>query len=170
VRDSPLPQIAGVGQFSAPHRALEQLLLRPKLFVERSGELMAPQFAVLICDDDAEVREAMRRTLHRYAVHEAADPKEALAALKDHTFAAVVSDFSLNADNDGLELLQMVRLLYPNLVRFMVTGTRDLDVALRAVNEGSVDRFFLKPWDDFKLQSALELLLHTRYSALSQSR
>ena len=104
----------------------------------------------------------MRRTLHRYAVTEASEPKEALAALKEQTFAAVVSDFSLNATSDGLELLQMVRLLYPDLVRFMVTGTRDLDVALRALNEGSVDRFFLKPWDDLKLVSALELLLHTR--------
>lgn len=125
---------------------------------------MAPQFAVLICDDDAEVRSAMRRTLNRYSVVEAADPSEALSVLKNQKFAAVVSDFSLNASSDGLELLQMVRLLYPNMVRFMVTGTRDLDVALRALNEGSVDRFFLKPWDDLKLVSALELLLHTRHS------
>jgi DNA-binding NtrC family response regulator len=124
--------------------------------------LMPPQFAVLICDDDADVRAAMRRTLRRYAVTEASETQEALAALKGQTFAAVVSDFSLNVASDGLELLQMVRLLYPDLVRFMVTGTRDLDVVLRALNEGSVDRFFVKPWDDLKLVSALELLLHTR--------
>jgi DNA-binding NtrC family response regulator len=128
---------------------------------------MPPQFAVLICDDDPDVRVAMRRTLHRYVVSEAADPKEALAALRSQNFAAIVSDFSLNAESDGLELLQMARLLYPNLVRFLVTGTRDLDVALRAVNEGSVDRFFLKPWDDLKLVSSLELLLHTRQPAVS---
>lgn len=125
---------------------------------------MPPQFAVLICDDDPDVRAAMRRTLHRYAVTEAAEPKEALAVLKEQSFAAIVSDFSLNASSDGLELLQMARLLYPNMVRFMVTGTRDLDVAVRALNEGSVDRFFLKPWDDLKLVSALELLLHTKHS------
>jgi DNA-binding NtrC family response regulator len=130
----------------------------------RPAVLMPPQFAVLICDDDADVRAAMRRTLHRYNVTEAAEPKEALAVLKEQKFAAVVSDFSLNAGSDGLELLQMVRLLYPGMVRFMVTGTRDLDVAVRALNEGSVDRFFLKPWDDLKLVSALELLLHTRPS------
>jgi DNA-binding NtrC family response regulator len=130
---------------------------------------MPPQFAVLICDDDAEVRVAMRRTLHRYAVYEAADPKEALAGLRDQRFAAVVSDFSLNAESDGLELLQMVRLLYPQTVRFLVTGTRDLDIALRAVNEGAVDRFFLKPWDDFKLLSALEMLLHSRMSGVDQA-
>lgn len=125
---------------------------------------MPSQFAVLICDDDPDVREAMRRTLHRFSVQEAAEPKEALSALKAQQFAAIVSDFSLNASSDGLELLQMVRVLYPNMVRFMVTGTRDLDVALRALNEGSVDRFFLKPWDDLKLVSALELLLHTKAS------
>ncbi len=125
---------------------------------------MTQQFRVLICDDDADVRAAMRRTLHRYSVAEVEDPKGALAALKEQHFAAVLSDFSLNATSDGLELLQMVRLLYPDMVRFMVTGTRDLDVAVRALNEGSVDRFFLKPWDDLKLLSALEMLLHSRFS------
>lgn len=136
--------------------------------VVQASNASSPLYDVLICDDDADIRAAMRRTLHAYRVHEAADPKEAMAALKQRSFAAVVSDFSLNADSDGLELLQMVKLLYPDLVRFLVTGTRDLDVALRAVNEGAVDRFFLKPWDDLKLQSALELLLHTRRVAQSR--
>ncbi len=123
-----------------------------------------PKFAVLICDDDADVRAAMRRTLYCYDVVEAEAPKEALTILKDQKFAAIVSDFSLNASSDGLELLQLVRLLHPGMVRFLVTGTRDLEVAVRALNEGAVDRLFLKPWDDLKLTSALELLLHTRHS------
>jgi DNA-binding NtrC family response regulator len=120
------------------------------------------QYSILICDDDPDIRLALKRTLRDFRVDEVADPAAALQTLKSGKYAALVSDFSLGADSDGLELLQQVKLLHPDLIRIMVTGTRDLDVAVRAVNEGAVHRFFLKPWDEFKLVSALELLLHSR--------
>jgi DNA-binding NtrC family response regulator len=50
-------------------------------------------------------------------------------------------------------------------VRFLVTGTRDVDVAARAVNEGAVHRYFSKPWNDEKLRAALALVLRVRSSA-----
>lgn len=120
------------------------------------------KYQVLICDDDPEIRVALRRTLRDFKVDEAADPAEALALLKLTPYAALVSDFSLGTEADGLELLQQVKVLYPDMVRVMVTGSRDLTVAIRAVNEGSVDRFFLKPWDDLKLVTTLEMLMHGR--------
>jgi DNA-binding NtrC family response regulator len=122
------------------------------------------QYSILICDDDPDIRFALKRTLKDFRVDEACEPEEALRLLKKGAYAALVSDFSLGAESDGLELLQQVKVLYPELVRVMVTGTRDLDVAIRAVNEGAVHRFFLKPWDEFKLVSALEMLLHSRHA------
>jgi DNA-binding NtrC family response regulator len=118
---------------------------------------------ILICDDDPDIRAAMRRTLRGYEVVETASPKQAIDALKAQSFAAIVSDFSLDADSDGLDLLQHVRMQYPDTVRFLVTGNRDIDVAARAVNEGSVDRYFAKPWNDDKLRAALEILLRSRH-------
>jgi DNA-binding NtrC family response regulator len=117
---------------------------------------------ILICDDDPDIRAAMKRTLRGYDVTETASPKEAQEALKRSTFRALVSDFSLEADQDGLELLQHARLMYPDMVRFLVTGNREIDVAVRAVNEGAVHKFFLKPWDEHKLRDALELALRSR--------
>ena len=116
---------------------------------------------ILVCDDEPEVRAAMRRTLHRYQVTAVGSVAEALAELKRRQYDAVVSDFNLSATSDGLELLQMVRVLYPNTVRFLVTGNTDLQVAIRALNEGSVHRFFTKPWDDENLIATLEIQLHT---------
>jgi DNA-binding NtrC family response regulator len=104
----------------------------------------------------------MRRTLRGYEIVEAGSPREALDAMKERTFDAVVSDYSMDADADGLDLLQLVRLQQPDTVRFLVTANRDLDVVVRAVNEGAVHRYFLKPWNDDKLRSALEILLHGR--------
>jgi DNA-binding NtrC family response regulator len=118
--------------------------------------------AILICDDDAEIRAAMRRVLREYAVTEAATPREALDLLRAQPFVALISDFALESDADGLDLLQLVRVQYPKTIRFLVTGNRDLDVVVRAVNEGAVDRYFQKPWDEPKLLAALSVLIASR--------
>src|SRR5829696_1436570 len=104
----------------------------------------------------------MKRTLRGHVVVETGSPHEALATLKTTVFDAVVSDFSLDAELDGLDLLQHVRVAYPQTVRFLVTGNRDIEIAARAVNEGAVHRYFSKPWDDEKLRAALEIVLHAR--------
>ena len=118
---------------------------------------------VLICDDDADIRSAMRRTLRGFETTEAASPREALDVLKGRKFDAIVSDYSMGADSDGLDLLNHTRLVYPDMVRFLVTANRDLDIAVRAVNEGCVDRYFLKPWNDDKLRAALQIVLASRH-------
>ena len=118
--------------------------------------------SILICDDDPDIRTAMKRTLRGYDVVEAGTPREAMDLLKAHSFDALISDYNLEADSDGLDLLQHTRVAHPEVVRFLVTGNRDVDVAARAVNEGSVHRYFMKPWDEEKLRSALVLVLRSR--------
>ena len=104
----------------------------------------------------------MRRTLKEYETVEAGSPREALAALKLRKFDAVVSDYSMDSDADGLDLLQLVMMQQPDTIRFTASANRDVDLAVGAVNEGAVHRYFLKPWNDDKLRSALEILLHGR--------
>ena len=120
---------------------------------------------ILICDDDPDIRLVMRRTLKGYDLVEAGSPREAIEVLKQRKFDAVLSDYSMDTDADGLDLLQHVKIQQPDTVRFLVTANRDLEVAMRAVNEGAVHRYFLKPWNDEKLRSALEILLHSRAGA-----
>jgi DNA-binding NtrC family response regulator len=117
---------------------------------------------ILICDDDPDIRAAMRRTLRNYACTEVSSPREALDLLRTTTFDAIVSDFSMGADSDGLDLLQHIKLMYPTMVRFLVTANRDIETATRAVNEGAVHRYFLKPWNDDQLRSALQIMLRTK--------
>jgi DNA-binding NtrC family response regulator len=118
--------------------------------------------AILICDDDPDIRSAMKRTLRGYDVTETASPREALDVMKTRAFDAVVSDFSLEAETDGLDLLQHVKMQYPDTIRFLVTGNSDIEIAARAVNEGAVHRYFSKPWSDEKLRAALEIVLRFR--------
>ncbi|MCE9576935.1 MAG: response regulator [Deltaproteobacteria bacterium] len=121
--------------------------------------------AILICDDEADIRAAMRRTLRGFLVTEASSVPEAFAILRDREFDAVVSDFSLGDGRDGLEILQFARVSQPNTIRFLVTGNTDVHVAIRAVNEGAVHRYFLKPWNDDQLRYALQLELHRHMPA-----
>lgn len=119
-------------------------------------------YAILICDDDPEIRSAMARTLRGYDIVQVATPAEAVETLKTRDFDAVISDFSLGTDRDGLDLLQHVRITHPETIRFLVTGNRDIEVAARAVNEGACHRYFSKPWSDDKLRAALDILLRAR--------
>ncbi|MEO8702967.1 MAG: response regulator [Kofleriaceae bacterium] len=119
-------------------------------------------YAILLCDDDPDIRTAMRRTLRGNEIIESGSPQQAIELMKTRPFDAIVSDFSLEADSDGLDLLQHVRVLYPDMIRFLVTGNKDIEVVVRAVNEGAVHRYFHKPWDDEKLRSALEIVLRSR--------
>jgi len=117
---------------------------------------------ILICDDDPEIRRAMRRTLRDYEIVDVGTPREALDALKARPFDAVLCDFGFQDETDGLEILQHVRLVYPDTARFLLTGTTDIEVAARAINEGAVQRYFSKPWDEEKLRAALEIMVRSR--------
>ena len=113
--------------------------------------------AILICDDDPDIRAAMRRTLRGFLVTEVGNARDAISLLRDRDFDAIISDFNLGDGRDGLEVLQAARIERPDSVRFLVTGNTDVQIAIRAVNEGSCHRYFLKPWDDDQIRYALQL-------------
>jgi DNA-binding NtrC family response regulator len=119
--------------------------------------------AILICDDDDDTRAALRRALRGHHVTEASTPAEALAALRAARFDAVLSDFDYGVIGaDGLELLQSIRMQWPDTLRVLITGNADIQIAIRAVNSGAVDRYILKPWNSDTLRTSLEIALHGR--------
>jgi len=124
--------------------------------------------AILICDDDDDTRAALRRALRGHHVTEASSPQEALAALRAARFDAVLSDFDYGSnEGDGLELLQNIRLQWPDTLRVLITGNADVSVAIRAVNGGAVDRYILKPWNSDTLRASIEIALHGRSQRLA---
>ena len=119
--------------------------------------------AVLLVDDDVRVVSAMHRMLHRaYSIEIAAGAQDALEAIRQNSYAVVVSDLRMPA-MDGVELLSKVREISPDTVRVLLTGQADLDAAIGSVNEGNVFRFLTKP-------CPLELLHKTLDAALEQHR
>ncbi|HEX9022807.1 MAG TPA: response regulator [Geobacteraceae bacterium] len=112
--------------------------------------------AILIVDDEPNVISALQRTLfdEQYEILSAASGEEGLAVLKEHRVKVVISDERMPG-MDGADFLSIVQNRYPETVRIMLTGYASVDAAMKAVNDGGVYRFFVKPWNDLELLLAL---------------
>jgi len=77
---------------------------------------------VLIADDDSLLREALRAAMEveGFEVEEAGSAGEALSAMEEGEFDAVLSDVYM--PGSGLELLRQVRDVNPRLAVVLVTG------------------------------------------------
>ncbi len=115
---------------------------------------------ILIVDDEAGVRSALRRTLRKesYEIRFAASAVEALEMLKEVQFDLIISDH-LMPGMTGLQLLERCRLLYPDVGRIVLTGHAEMETAIAAINDGAVFRFLTKPWDDEEVKLAVHLAL-----------
>ncbi|HMG55919.1 MAG TPA: response regulator, partial [Kofleriaceae bacterium] len=70
---------------------------------------------------------------------------EVLELLEQHQVAVVVSDMRMPSMS-GEELLRIVRERHPQVIRMVVTAYADVEPILRAINEGLVARYIVKPW------------------------
>lgn len=118
---------------------------------------------VLVVDDDVAMRKSMERILfdEPLVVVTAGSAKEAWEVLDNSTIDAVISDQVMPGVR-GTEFLSALRDRYPNIVRFMLTGHPTLDVAMKAINEGAISKFFVKPVDPQELISSLGAALLER--------
>ena len=108
---------------------------------------------ILLVDDEPHVTEALKRTLHRepYEVLSANSAKEALQILAREPIAVVITDERMPG-MQGAEFLAVVYRDYPETVRIMLTGHANLDLAMRAINEGQIYRFLMKPCNEQEIR------------------
>ena len=111
---------------------------------------------ILIVDDEPHVISALIRGLDEepYLLTGAPGGKEALQLMSQQGFKVVISDEKMPG-MDGAEFLALVKELYPETVRIMLTGHASVEATMRAVNNGEIYRFFTKPWNDTELKLAL---------------
>jgi adenylate cyclase len=119
--------------------------------------------SILIVDDEPLIRQALVRALsgENYELLQAPGGQEALDILQKRGVDLILSDLVMPG-MDGLELLKHARVVRPDALRIVLTGHADLDMAVRAINDGAVYRFLLKPWDSFDLRVMIKLALRHR--------
>src|ERR1700692_4586401 len=115
---------------------------------------------ILFVDDEPNVTEGRNRALRRepYEFLTATSGAAALKILEGQYVDVVVSDEQMPGMS-GSVFLSMVRKQFPHTIRMILSGQASLEAAVRAINEGQVHRFFLKPCNPtdlaFTIQQAL---------------
>ncbi len=111
--------------------------------------------AILYVDDERANRIVFEKAFRaKFTIVCASNGDEALAILKDGKVAVLVTDQRMPGMS-GHQLLEQARVLYPDVVRVVITAYSDVDPILRAVNDGLVARYLVKPWDRAELEQIL---------------
>ena len=114
------------------------------------------QPVVLAVDDEGNVLAALKRSLRRqpWELLTAESAAEGLQLLQAGPVDVVISDYQMPGMN-GIEFLNEVRKMWPEVQRIMLTGNADLSMIEHLVNQSEVSRFLTKPWSDSQLKATI---------------
>lgn len=101
---------------------------------------------VLVVDDEAVIREGMKRILEGagYAVETFASGYSAIERMQDHEFDLVITDLKMPGMN-GIEVLKSIKILQPEVPVILVTGYAAVDNAIESMKSGAAD-YIPKPF------------------------
>ena len=109
---------------------------------------------ILLVDDQDELRRLFRRSLAKagHAVTTARNGREAIVLAREESFDLVISDVRM-PDMGGVELLQALHARDPDLPVLLVSGSPDLETAMKAVEYGAFE-YLVKPVPFDKLRAS----------------
>ncbi len=115
---------------------------------------------ILIVDDEPAVLSILQDILieEGYEVETATDGQEALIKMEVFPAEVVLSDYMMPG-MDGIELLKKIKQSYPHIISILLTGRSDVKVSFKAINQGEIFRFLLKPWDTEELNMTIHTAL-----------
>jgi DNA-binding NtrC family response regulator len=121
--------------------------------------------AVLIIDDEAEIRESLQTLLELegFAVETAASGEAGLQRIGEHPFDLILLDLALPGRN-GMEVLAEIRAHETGLPVIMITAFGTVENAVRAMQGGAAN-FVQKPWDNEKLLADVRAAVGWRRAA-----
>lgn len=136
----------------------EKATIRP--VTTKPQERAAPR--VLIADDQADVRDALRTLLKAegYLIEAVASPAGVVSAVEAKDFDALLIDLNYTRDTtsgaEGLDLLTRLQTIDSSLPVIVMTAWGSVEVAVEAMRRGARD-FVQKPWDNERLLSILRV-------------
>ncbi len=117
---------------------------------------------VLVVDDEQSSRTLLSGLLAQrgFEVSTAGGGRDALAQLETADVDVLLTDLRM-PDLDGLALLTEARNLHPDLVVILMTGSGDVQSAVRAMQQGAAD-YLTKPLDMDEITLVLDRALENR--------
>ena len=115
---------------------------------------------ILVVDDEAVIREGMRRILDggEFEVETFANGYLAIEKLQEEAFDLLITDLKMPGMG-GMEVLKSIKILQPEMPVIIITGYSSVDTAIEAMKNGAFD-YIAKPFtpDEIneKVRKALE--------------
>ncbi len=120
---------------------------------------------ILIIEDEAAIRRVLTKILSEesvtYQVEEAEDGLQGLEKIKNQDYDLVLCDIKM-PKMDGIELLEAVKKIKPEIPMVMISGHGDMETAIHSMKLGAFD-YISKPPD-------LNRLLNTVRNALDKKQ
>ena len=115
---------------------------------------------ILIADDQADVREALRLLLKAegFATETVSSPAAALEAVQSNEFDIMLMDLNYQRDTtsgqEGIDLLTRIQDIDNKLPIIAMTAWGSVELAVEAMRRGASD-FIQKPWENARLLSII---------------
>jgi two-component system probable response regulator PhcQ len=123
------------------------------------------KFAILYVDDEEKSLKYFQRALgNNFRIFIATNAKDGFRIFEEHQdeIGILLTDQRMPGEK-GVQLLEKVRTIRPNVIRILVTAYSDFDAAIDAVNTGAIYKYISKPWDvadlEITLRRAMEFFL-----------
>ena len=129
---------------------------------------MAKQEHILVADDDAVIREGLRRVLgmQGYQVETQPNGRLAMDRLQESSFDLLITDLKMPGMS-GLEVLQAVRVLQPEMPVILITGFAAVDNAVEVMKNGAAD-YLAKPFTNEEILAKVRKALDARAVLLDE--
>lgn len=117
------------------------------------AEVESPVIRLLLVDDEPSVLKSLKRLFFDLDIdiRTAESGDQALALLKEEAADIIISDMRMPG-MDGAELFTEIANILPSSERILLTGYADLESTIGAINNGRVNYYVEKPWDDDRLR------------------
>lgn len=136
--------------------------------LDELGVALPPVKSILIVDDEPENLFVLEALLDEdWEVVTADGGAEALEILEDGRLVDLVISDQRMPGMTGVELLSQVAARWPETMRMVLTGYTDVDPMVRAINDGAIYRFLLKPWSPDEMRAAVTEALEVRTTRLA---
>lgn len=127
---------------------------------------MKTESHILVVDDELGIREGCKRALSAegFFVDDAEDGNKGLQKVKKNPYDLVLVDLMMPGIS-GLELIEKIRLIDPEIILVVITGHATIETAVEATKKGAYD-YLPKPFSPEELAAVVKRGLETRHLRL----
>lgn len=113
-------------------------------------------YPVLFVDDEEMALISLSELYDReFTIHTAKSGKEAIEVLRAHPEIAVIISDQRMPQMSGVEFLAQAKKMAPEAVRMLLTAYTEMEMVIKAINEGNIYRYISKPCNVSDLRFAI---------------